>query len=75
MKFGRKNNKIPAFYTPFARKMPEFYITFAEIFFRDFFFLGGGALHGSNSIPSPTPTAVPQASRQLNLALVMGHKM
>jgi len=37
-----KSNKIPVFYTIFARKMPEFYIIIVQkIFFPDFFFGGG----------------------------------
>ena len=45
MIFARKINKIPEFYTIFARKMPEFYIKIArKIFFPDFFCgVGGGA--------------------------------
>jgi len=42
MIFARKINKIPEFYTTFARKMPEFYIIIALKFFSRFFFLGGG---------------------------------
>jgi len=37
MTFARKINKIPEFYTIFARKMPEFYIIIArKIFFPNF---------------------------------------
>jgi len=42
MIFARKNNKIPEFYTVFARKMPEFYIKIAQKYFPDFFLGGGG---------------------------------
>jgi len=48
MIFARKINKIPEFYTIFARKMPEFYIIIArKIFFPN---LGGG---GGNVPPQP----------------------
>ena len=54
MTFARKINKIPEFYTIFARKMPEFYIglTIARKIFPDLFFLGGG------HVP-PTPSFTP----------------
>jgi len=38
--FAHQNNKIPEFYTIFARKMPEFCIIIARKIFT--FFLGGG---------------------------------
>ena len=47
--FARKVNKIPEFYTIFARKLPEFYIIIArKIFFQNF----GGTCPIT---PSPTP--------------------
>jgi len=41
MTFARKINKIPAFYTIFAWKMPEFYIIIARKIFSPNFFWGG----------------------------------
>ena len=65
--FARKINKVPEFYTTFARKMPNFtYCLPEKKFFRDFF-SGWGA---TPSPSSPTPMAGPQASHQLNPALI-----
>ena len=41
MVFARKNNRIPEFYTIFARKMPELYIIIAQKYFFSDFFCGG----------------------------------
>ena len=49
MIFGRKIDKIPEFYTIFARKMPEFYIIIAPKIFFPIFFCGGGGTY------SPAP--------------------
>jgi len=50
MIFARKINKIPQFYTIFARQMPEFFIIIArKIFFPKF----GGYVPPAS--PSPTP--------------------
>ena len=54
MIFARKINKIPEFYTTFARKMPEFYIIIALKYFSRFFFGGGGTCPLINPL-SPTP--------------------
>jgi len=42
MIFVWKINKIPKFYTIFARKMPKFYMIIALKYFPNFFFGGGG---------------------------------
>ena len=63
---------MPEFYTTFVRKMPEFYLMFAEKnIFR--FFLEGGVVGEGNTLapPSPTPMAGPQAPHQLNPALAV----
>ena len=41
MTFARKINRIPGFYTIFARKIPEFYVIIAQKYFSRFFFGGG----------------------------------
>jgi len=48
--FFRKINKIPEFYTIFARKMPEFYIIIAQKYFSRI--LGGHV----PLCPPPSPT-------------------
>ena len=46
-------NKIPEFYTIFARKMPEFYVIIARKIFPDFFFWGGDVPHISYAYAYP----------------------
>jgi len=58
MTFARKINENPAFYTIFARKMPEFYITFARKFYRGFFWKGGNpcpVYYACGWAPGPPP--------------------
>ena len=52
MIFAQKSNKMPEFYTIFARKTPEFYIIIARKIFFPIFFLGGGDVP-----PCPTPVS------------------
>jgi len=67
MIFARKINKIPAFYTTFARKCPNFTLRLSEKYFSGIF------LWGAAPCPrhSPTFMAGPQAPHQLNQALAL----